>query len=57
MSHAAVYPASHYVVSAEKMEVAIKEIQNEMIQQAAIFEEQGKLLEAQKNKTANRVRY
>ncbi|MGB4023828.1 MAG: excinuclease ABC subunit UvrB [Acutalibacteraceae bacterium] len=50
LSHAAVYPASHYVVSAEKMEVAIKEIQNEMIQQAAIFEEQGKLLEAQRIK-------
>ncbi len=50
LSHAAVYPASHYVVSAEKMEVAIKEIQNEMIQQVATFEEQGKLLEAQRIK-------
>lgn len=50
LSHAAVYPASHYVVSMEKMEVAIKEIQNEMIQQVADFEEQGKLLEAQRIK-------
>ncbi len=50
LSHAAIYPASHYVVSMEKMETAIKEIHDEMINQVANFEEQGKLLEAQRIK-------
>ena len=50
LSHAAIYPASHYVVSAEKIETAIKEIFDEMVHQVADFEEQGKLLEAQRIK-------
>ncbi|MEG1614278.1 MAG: helicase-related protein, partial [Oscillospiraceae bacterium] len=50
LSHAAIYPASHYVVSTDKMEEAIKEIHYEMVNQVANFEEQGKLLEAQRIK-------
>ncbi len=48
LSHVAIYPASHYVVSAEKMERAIGEIYEEMQQRVAEFESQGKLLEAQR---------
>lgn len=50
LSHVAIYPASHYVVSADKIETAIKEIFDEMVHQVADFEEQGKLLEAQRIK-------
>ena len=48
LSHVAIYPASHYVVSPEKMEQAIAEIYSEMTECAAKFEEEGKLLEAQR---------
>ena len=48
LSHVAIYPASHYVVSADKMEAAITEIYTEMEQRVKEFEEQGKLLEAQR---------
>ena len=48
VSHIAIYPASHYVVSPEKMEVAIEKINNEMELQVAEFEKQGKLIEAQR---------
>ena len=48
LSHVAIYPASHYVVSAEKMEAAITEIYEEMQQRVQEFEQQGKLLEAQR---------
>ncbi|MBR5618866.1 MAG: excinuclease ABC subunit UvrB [Clostridia bacterium] len=48
LSHVAIYPASHYVVSAEKMERAIGEIYDEMQERVAWFESQGKLLEAQR---------
>ncbi|MGN0545093.1 MAG: excinuclease ABC subunit UvrB [Acutalibacteraceae bacterium] len=50
LSHVAIYPASHYVVSQEKMERSIKEIYEEMTERVALFESQGKLLEAQRIK-------
>ncbi len=50
LSHAAIYPASHYVVSKDRLEESIKEIFDEMVQRYAEFEEQGKLLEAQRIK-------
>ena len=50
VSHVAIYPASHYVVSPEKMERSIKQIYEEMLEQHALFTEQGKLLEAQRIK-------
>ena len=50
LSHAAIYPASHYVVSQEKMERSIKEIYEEMTRCVAQFEKEGKLLEAQRIK-------
>ncbi|MBR5246672.1 MAG: excinuclease ABC subunit UvrB [Clostridia bacterium] len=48
VSHVAIYPASHYVVSPEKMEDALKKINDEMEKQVAEFEKQGKLIEAQR---------
>ncbi len=48
ISHVAIYPASHYVVSAEKMNKAINEICLEMIEREQEFKNQGKLLEAQR---------
>ncbi len=48
LSHVAIYPASHYVVSHEKMEQSIKVIYEEMLQRVEEFTAQGKLLEAQR---------
>ncbi len=50
VSHVAIYPASHYVVSPEKLEDAIKEIQCELVDRVAEFTAQGKLLEAERIK-------
>lgn len=50
VSHVAIFPASHYVVSHEKMEKAINEIYFEMLDREKEFKEQGKLLEAQRIK-------
>ncbi|MBO5935517.1 MAG: excinuclease ABC subunit UvrB [Clostridia bacterium] len=50
ISHVAIFPASHYVVSREKMENAINEIYFEMLEREKEFKEQGKLLEAQRIK-------
>ncbi len=48
VDHVAIYPASHYVASREKMERAMAEIRKECDQQVAMFNEQNKLLEAQR---------
>ena len=50
ISHVAIFPASHYVVSHDKMENAINEIYFEMLETEKAFKEQGKLLEAQRIK-------
>ena len=48
LQHVAVYPASHYVTPKDKLERAAAEIERELAQQKALFEEQGKLIEAQR---------
>lgn len=48
LSHVAIYPASHYVTTAEKMERAIGEIQEEMKARVEHFERENKLVEAQR---------
>ena len=48
LQHVAIYPASHYVVSQEKMEAAIADIYQEMERCVKAFEAEGKLLEAQR---------
>ncbi|MEY4418118.1 MAG: hypothetical protein RIQ88_556, partial [Actinomycetota bacterium] len=45
-----VYPASYYVTSAERMGLALEEIEHEMVARVKDFEAQGKLLEAQRIK-------
>ena len=48
LNHVAIYPASHYVTTHEKMTRAIGEIQKELEERVAWFEANGKLLEAQR---------
>ncbi|MBQ7121845.1 MAG: excinuclease ABC subunit UvrB [Clostridia bacterium] len=48
LSHAAIYPASHYVIAPDKMERSIKNIFEEMLEREKYFQENGKLLEAQR---------
>ena len=48
VSHVAIYPASHYVASREKLERAIGEIEREMDERVKWFEANDKLLEAQR---------
>mgnify|MGYP001624326884 CR=1 FL=1 len=55
LSYAAIYPATHYAVSDDKREAAIKDIYAEMEARAKWFEEQGKLIEAQR--ITERVKY
>ena len=50
LSHVAIYPASHYVVSPDKMERSIKQIYAEMLTQVEKFQSEGKLIEAQRIK-------
>ncbi len=55
LSYAAVYPATHYAVSADKKEAALGEIWREMEERAAYFRSEGKLIEAQR--IEERVKY
>jgi excinuclease ABC subunit B len=45
-----VFPASHYVASPERLSRAIADIETEMQEQVALFEQRGQLLEAQRLK-------
>ncbi len=48
MQHAAIYPASHYIVPADKMADALREIEDEMEERVKFFESEDKLIEAQR---------
>ena len=48
LRHAAIYPASHYIVPREKMQRAIRDIEAEMEERVKFFESRGKLIEAQR---------
>ena len=48
IDHIAIYPASHYVASREKLERAMREIRKECDQQVEFFNANNKLLEAQR---------
>lgn len=50
LAHAAIYPASHYVVSKEHIHTAVEEIERELAERVEWFEKQGKLVEAQRLK-------
>ncbi len=47
-SHIAIYPNSHYATTSEKMRRAIGEIEKELDERVKYFNEEGKLLEAQR---------
>ena len=47
-NHVAIYPASHYVTTRDKMEIAIQGIEQELEVRAKQFEDQNKLLEQQR---------
>lgn len=55
LEHVAIYPASHYVASKEKMERAMQEIRRECDEQVTFFRSQDKLIEAQR--IAQRTNY
>ena len=55
LSYVAIYPASHYATSDEKREAALLEIEEEMKERVKYFEENGKLIEAQR--ISERTRY
>ena len=55
LQHAAIFPASHYIVNGEKMNEAIKEIDKELAQRIEYFQNNNKLLEAQR--IAQRTHY
>ena len=48
LEHVAIFPASHYVVSKEKMEAAIVNIKKELEERVQYFKSEDKLLEAQR---------
>ena len=50
LEHVSVFPASHYVVSPEKMEKACRAIEKEAEERVAYFKQEDKLLEAQRIK-------
>ncbi len=48
LNHAAIYPASHYVTTKEKLAAAIERIRTECDERVKWFEENNKLIEAQR---------
>ena len=55
VKHVAIFPASHYIVSPEKMQAGLKRISKEMDEQVKKFTQEGKLIEAQR--IAQRTNY
>ena len=55
LNHVAIYPASHYVTTQEKMDKAISEIEKELEERVAYFKEEEKAVEAQR--IQQRVQY
>lgn len=48
VSHAAIFPASHYIVGDDKMENALLEIDSELAERVDYFQRNNKLIEAQR---------
>ena len=55
MTYVPIFPASHYIVSGDKMETAIKEIDRELAERIEYFQSENKLIEAQR--IAQRTHY
>ncbi len=48
MKHIAIFPATHFVTQEERLDDAIAQIAEDMEKQVALFEKEGKLIEAQR---------
>ena len=48
LNHTAVYPASHYIIPEDKLQAGLDRILNEMEERVEFFNENGKLIEAQR---------
>ena len=55
LKHVSIYPASHYAVGSQRLKDALERIEADMREEVKAFEEQGKLIEAQRLK--ERVMY
>ncbi len=55
LNYVAIFPATHYAVSDDKLEVALSEIRTEMTERVEFFKSEGKLIEAQR--IEERTRY
>ncbi len=55
LQHAAIFPASHYIVDGNKMNTALKEIDNELSERIEYFQSKNMLVEAQR--IAQRTHY
>lgn len=55
LGHTAIFPASHYVTPKDKLQVAIESLERELDARVKYFEDNGKLVEAQR--IAQRTRY
>ncbi len=55
LSYVAIYPATHYAVSDERREAALREIEDELVERVDFFRSQNKFLEAQR--IEERTRY
>ena len=48
VSHAAIFPASHYIVGDDKLEAALTELDRELAERIEYFQQNNKLIEAQR---------
>ena len=48
LNHTAIYPASHYIIPDDKLQAGLDRILNEMEERVEFFNENGKLIEAQR---------
>ncbi len=55
LSYASIFPATHYAVSDDRREAALREIEDELVERIDFFRSQNKLLEAQR--IEERTRY
>ena len=55
LGHTAIFPASHYVTPKDKLQAAIRDLEDELEARVKFFEQNGKLIEAQR--IAQRTRY
>ena len=57
VKHVAIFPASHYIVSAEKKAAALEKIRAECDAQVKQFTAEGKLIEAQRIAQRTKLRH